>query len=233
MFLLFLILLCILAFCLFCGALSGDLREAVLMIYELGSSLLPWAAALALAVRSCRRRGVALMTGTRWVWMALFGVYVTLAFQVTGAGTLREALYHGICFSGGEVNLAPFSQGIDPVGYVLNVVLGMPLGFLLPLLWEKLDRPRTALCAGLLFSLLIELSQLCNFRATDVDDLLMNTLGTLLGFLLFRLFARITRWKREEELRWPIGPWSTVGVLFLGRFLLYNGSWLAWMLYGG
>lgn len=232
MLLLFLTLFCALTFCLFCAALSGDLRAAVLTIYELGTSLLPWVAALALSVRYRRRQGVALMTGTRWLWMALFGLYITLAFQVTGTGTLREALYHGISWSGGEVNLAPFSQGIDPVGYVLNVVLGMPLGFLLPLLWEELDRPQWAFCAGLLFSLLIELSQLCNFRATDVDDLLMNTLGAMLGFLSFRLFARIIRWKREEELRWPIGPWATVGVLFLGRFLFYNGIWLAWTLYG-
>jgi len=35
------------------------------------------------------------------------------------------------------------------------------------------------------FSLSIEFAQLFNNRVSDVDDLLMNTLGTLIGFLVF------------------------------------------------
>ncbi|UDN56410.1 VanZ family protein [Clostridioides sp. ES-S-0171-01] len=39
---------------------------------------------------------------------------------------------------------------------------------------------------GLSFSLAIEFCQLFNFRATYIDDLMMNTLGAVLGeFLLF------------------------------------------------
>lgn len=233
MLLLILTLLCGLTFCLFCGATCGEMREAVMMAYELGCSLLPWTAVMAVCLRRRRKQGLALVSGTRWLWMALFGVYVALTFQVTGAGTLYEALAHGVEFTGGEVNLAPFSQGIDPVGYVLNVVLCMPLGFFLPLLWDAWDHPGKVLGAGAAFSLLIELSQLCNIRATDVDDLLLNTLGALLGWLLFRLFLQAAQWKREQVLQWPMGPGATVGMLFLGRFLLYQGSWMAWLLYGG
>lgn len=229
MLLFLLTLLCALLFCLFFGALSHDLRETVMMAYGLGVSLLPWTAALALAWR--RGSGDQTITGTRWLWMALFGLYVTSAFVVTGAGTLYEALTQGVQWGNNEVNAAPFSQGINPVGYLLNVVLGMPLGFLLPLLWASWNRFGRIVAAGLSFSLLIELSQLCNFRATDIDDLIMNTLGTVLGFLLFRLFARAVRWKAEDALRWPLGPEVTVAILFLGRFLLYRGSWMARLLY--
>ena len=38
--------------------------------------------------------------------------------------------------------------------------------------------------AGVLTSGMIELLQLFCFRATDIDDLLMNTLGAVIGFLL-------------------------------------------------
>ncbi len=48
------------------------------------------------------------------------------------------------------------------------------------LLWK------TAL-SGITFSLIIELSQLFNGRITDIDDLLMNTLGALIGWVIFRL----------------------------------------------
>lgn len=230
--LLLLTVACVPAFCLFCGAISGEARETALLLYELSCSLLPWLAALGLTWRSCRKKEVALMDGTRWVWMGLFGVYLTLTFLVTGAGTLAELLYHRGSAQALAVNLAPFSQGIDWVGYLLNVLLGMPLGFLLPLLWDQLDRPARIVGAGLGFSLLIELSQLCNLRATDVDDLILNTAGTVLGWLLFRLFARIGPWQRERCLLWPLGPGTTVGLLFLGRFFLYQGSWMAWQLYG-
>lgn len=232
MLLLCLIVLCALAFFLFCSALSGDIRDAGLMAYELGCSLLPWVIALALAGRYRERRGTALVNGSRWVWMALFGLYLALAFQVTGAGTLEDALCCGISLGGGEVNLIPFSQGISPLGYALNLLLGMPLGFLLPLLWERLNRPDAILVSGLAFSLLIELSQLCNLRATDVDDLIMNTLGTVLGWLAFRIFARLARWKPEQQLRWPLGPLATVTLVFLGRFLLYGERWMTGLLYG-
>lgn len=232
MLLLCLILLCALAFFLFCAALSGDLRYGCMIVYELACSLLPWVIALLLAGWQKRRQGIALVNGSRWVWMTLFGLYLALTFQVTGAGTLYEAFYHGISLGGGEVNLIPFSQGISPLGYALNLLLGMPLGFLLPLLWERLNRPGAIALSGLAFSLLIELSQLCNFRATDVDDLIMNALGTVLGWLAFRFFAHLIQWKPEQQLQWPFGPAQTVALVFLGRFLLYRGSWMAWLLYG-
>lgn len=232
MLLLWLVMACIPAFCLFLGAMAGDLRETLRMSYELGCSLVPWLLAFGLARSVSRRKGGDLEEGTHWVWMALFGLYVTLAFVVTGAGTLYEARYHAGAPQALAWNLSPFSQGIDPVGYLLNVLLGMPLGVLLPLLWPRWDRFGPILGAGAVFSLGIELSQLCNLRATDVDDLLMNTLGTVLGWLIFRGVAWSIHLPRGRQHPWPLGPWTTVGVLFLGRFLLFPGSWLAWQLYG-
>lgn len=217
-------LLCMLAATFFYGAFAGNMGGFLTSLYEAGCAIVPWLAVLLLARRRDIRREIRLMEGTRWIWMALFVVYLSAVFSVTGAGTLEDALGNGLSVSGGEVNLLPFSQGISVIGYVLNVVLCAPLGFLLPLLWERLDSPVWALAGGLSFSLLIELSQLLNFRATDVDDLVMNTLGAFLGWGLFRLFAWAAHWKRETVLQWPLGPVSTVAVLFLGRFLFYYES---------
>ena len=36
------------------------------------------------------------------------------------------------------------------------------------------------------FSLAIELNQLLNNRITDIDDLFTNTLGAIIGYLLYR-----------------------------------------------
>lgn len=226
-------LLCILAATFFYGAFAGNMGGFLVNLYEAGCAIVPWLAVLLLARRRDIRRKVRLMEGTRWIWMAIFVAYIVVVFSVTGAGTLEDAVGNGLNVSGGAINLLPFSQGISAVGYVLNVALCVPLGFLLPLLWERLDGPVWALAGGLFFSLLIELSQLLNFRATDVDDLVMNTLGAFLGWGLFRLFARAAHWKRETVLQWPLGPVSTVAVLFLGRFLFCYESVLARFAYLG
>ena len=70
------------------------------------------------------------------------------------------------------------------------------LGFILPLLWKEF-RSRRAMClTGFLMSLGIELAQLLNYRISDVDDLIMNTLGAFLGYALLMLLSR----KKKELL---------------------------------
>ena len=73
-----------------------------------------------------------------------------------------------------------------------NVALFLPLGFLLPLLAPRLDRLWRTVGAGLALSAAIELSQVAfpGVRRADVNDVLLNTLGTALGFLAYRLAVR-------------------------------------------
>ncbi|MCD7760882.1 MAG: VanZ family protein [Clostridiales bacterium] len=214
-------LVCSGLFLLTCAVFSPDGGTFLQLLYELSSAVLPWLVVTALL--RCRQgaRGIRRMEGTRWLWMALYVLYIAGIWTVTGAGTLAEALQNGLCWGCNEVNLAPFSQGIDPIGYLLNVLLFVPLGFLTPLLWDSRDKFYAVLLGGFACSLLVEVSQLVNFRASDADDLVMNTLGAVVGWGLFRLFARLTHWKRERELVWPMGPAGTVALLFAGHFLLY------------
>jgi glycopeptide antibiotics resistance protein len=74
-----------------------------------------------------------------------------------------------------------------------NVALFLPLGFLLPLLAPRLDRLWRTVGVGFALSSAIELSQVAfpGVRRADVNDVLANTLGTALGFLAWRLAARV------------------------------------------
>ena len=75
----------------------------------------------------------------------------------------------------------------------LNVALFMPLGFFLRFFWRRGVVVTTVV--GLLISLLIECTQLtgvwglydCAYRFFDVDDLIVNTTGALIGGLLAAL----------------------------------------------
>ncbi len=92
-----------------------------------------------------------------------------------------------------------------------NVVFFVPLGFLVA---YRLRRgPGAALLAGLVVSLLIEVTQgtglwglyPCPYRLADVDDLITNTAGALLGWGIGLLVSR--RWPfREPPPRTDLAP---------------------------
>ena len=83
---------------------------------------------------------------------------------------------------------APFS----PAHVLLNILLFVPLGVLLGKSLPMRKLGRTAL-AALTFSLCIELIQPLFGRITDVDDLLLNVIGAVLGYLSIRLLQRVWR----------------------------------------
>jgi glycopeptide antibiotics resistance protein len=82
-----------------------------------------------------------------------------------------------------------------------NVVLFMPLGFLLPMLAPWFDRFWRTVATGLVLSSLIELSQVAfpGVRRADVNDVLMNTLGAAAGYLVYRLAVRARSGRRAER----------------------------------
>ena len=90
--------------------------------------------------------------------------------------------------------LVPFVDMIKgPVDTTLNVLLFLPLGVFLPILYAEFDGIRQiALCAFAL-SLAIELTQMFGLGITDVNDLMTNTAGACLGLFLYRAV-----WKRKN-----------------------------------
>ena len=68
-------------------------------------------------------------------------------------------------------------------GAGLNILLFVPFGYLLPMLWKRADRWWKVLLCGFAASLVIELLQLVTrYGMFDLDDLINNSLGALLGW---------------------------------------------------
>jgi glycopeptide antibiotics resistance protein len=103
-----------------------------------------------------------------------------------------------------SVNLVPFNYGrlFDnrPKVFLLetfgNILLTMPFGFGIPFLarfkpksfpWIVISPGFAIETAQLLFCLLAG----AVYRSVDINDVLMNTIGSLLGYALFRGFAKL------------------------------------------
>ena len=71
-----------------------------------------------------------------------------------------------------------------------NLAMFIPLGFFPALLWQG-ESWRRALLTGLCSSLGVEVIQFFIGRGSDIDDIILNTLGTLCGWWIFLLLRRI------------------------------------------
>lgn len=74
------------------------------------------------------------------------------------------------------------------INFLGNIVLFIPFGLIIPLLW-KTTTIKTILI-GCCSSLFIEFCQLFLTRGTDVDDLMLNTTGVLIGILVFKFLQK-------------------------------------------
>ena len=75
-----------------------------------------------------------------------------------------------------------------------NLILLMPIGFIVPVLWKKVNSLKDIVIVGFLVSLSIELLQLLEnflsigfFRVVDVDDLILNVLGAVFGYMAYQV----------------------------------------------
>ncbi len=84
------------------------------------------------------------------------------------------------------------------INFVGNTAMFIPIGIIWPIVFKELDTPLKNLAAGAGFSLMIEILQLPFFdRVSDIDDLLLNTLGFAIGYGVYRLVAWIINRKRS------------------------------------
>lgn len=124
----------------------------------------------------------------------LLACLITAILSITGTASINDIIKNGTqLINMGDINLVPFFFGsVEPFGLIMNLLLFVPLGTGLPLLFSNCSFKQAAF-TGFVLSLLIELGQLFNFRATDLNDLLMNTLGAAAGFGIYRLFLKKCR----------------------------------------
>ena len=136
-----------------------------------------------------------------FVVYAVGNLYVTLFSRVPGSGITVELkpfmsivrLFTNLVEEAGEITgfFAWVMQGTVPVtSIILNILLYLPLGYLLAVLYPSL-RKWQILFIGCLCSVVTELLQLgLEMGYCETDDVLYNTLGTAIGVWVWHLQSK-------------------------------------------
>lgn len=96
------------------------------------------------------------------------------------------------------VNLKPFVYWLDYptmkealLNLIGNTAMFIPLGIVWPAVFKRLNTHGKVIAAGVGISLTIEILQLPFFnRATDIDDLILNSAGFLMGYGIYLAVVR-------------------------------------------
>jgi glycopeptide antibiotics resistance protein len=116
-------------------------------------------------------------------------------------GRIQPLLFDAARILPFRINLSPFVNLFDYesrrealLNLIGNTAMFVPLGIVWPAVFKKLNTHLKVMFAGFGVSLTIEVLQLPFFgRSTDIDDLVLNTLGFLLGYGIYLLVKRLGR----------------------------------------
>ena len=139
----------------------------------------------------------------------LYHIFIFHNIKKTAAYILFSLYLAAICFLVGFPNIAGMrivlSHNFIPLRGMLtdittsyvNVLLIIPLGIFVPCLWPEYRSMMKTVGLGLMTSLGIEILQIFTFRATDINDVITNVAGTMIGYLIGKLIIN-----RFPQLNW-------------------------------
>ena len=105
-----------------------------------------------------------------------------------------------------SINIIPFHNGINRTD-ILNLIMTIPLGIGIPFI-TKINNIKKILLLGLCFGLGIETIQYLetfltkgfSYRIIDINDVIFNFTGTVIGFFVLYVFSRLFIKMKEENL---------------------------------
>lgn len=203
--------------------------------YALGLDVIPAVILIVPIILIAQRMLFNPMSIGRKLLMIIFGIYLSGVFLVVGIPSLTT-IHIDLAF-----NLIPIIDIVsDPMAYIvntlLNILLFMPLGFLMPVIWNGYRSMKKTVLFGFGLSVMIEMLQMFTFRLTDIDDLIFNTIGAAAGYYIYILFLKY-RSKRakveltaasealESRLELPIVFATVFLIMFLVRPVISNALW--------
>lgn len=109
-----------------------------------------------------------------------------------------------------------------------NMIMFMPYGFFVSY-FLKLKKPLSILLLSVLTSFTIEFTQLQIGRVFDVDDIILNILGALLGFGIYLFITKLKEYLPPILKSQVIYNILIIIVIVISLLYLSNGKWLGVM----
>lgn len=167
-----------------------------------------------------------------FIAILIFALYSIAVFSVVGIPAVDT---FKVDFS---LNLIPLIDiANSPLEYmkntILNIILFIPFGFFVPVIWKSYRSVKIMFFMGFAVSVTVEVLQIFTFRLTDIDDLLTNTTGTVIGYYIskrfsFKLLFRLTD-NKANVIRYEPEPFIIIIVMLLIMVFLKpivsNGIW--------
>ena len=158
-------------------------------------------------------RAVACLKSKKWDWKLeakqifflinlLVLTRITFYPMSTVDGNVQPLIFDAAAAFPFRVNLIPFVNMLDHdtafdaiINLAGNFAMFIPTGIMMPLIYKKINTLKKVMLTGAAISLAIEILQLpFAVRASDVDDLILNTAGCLAGFGIYAL----ARWIKKR-----------------------------------
>lgn len=127
--------------------------------------------------------------------MFVFCYYLFGILTVTGIGFTKSVIFSP------NLSFVPFIGMITgPIDTMLNIILFVPMGLFLPLLYKKYNSIKAVALTGFMFSLSVEIVQMFGWGSSDVNDLITNTIGTCLGYFISKVLLKVLPDKLKSQL---------------------------------
>ena len=133
--------------------------------------------------------------------LVFFALYMLLLSYVT-LFSRSENHSRAILLRIDSLREALSTHSLEPLRHVfLNAIMFIPIGILIPMIYpEEMDRFLYIAPLGMMISVLIEATQmLLRIGQCDVEDIIANTAGAVLGLILFKIFRRFLVREDDEE----------------------------------
>lgn len=118
----------------------------------------------------------------------LFVIYVLCLFYVVTFQDVSWSSSNFVPFH--EMFRYDFGSRLFFKNVVGNMLLFMPYGFFAAY-YLKLEKPKAVIILSLLVSITIETTQLLIGRVFDIDDIILNFIGAMLGFYVYYFLEKI------------------------------------------
>lgn len=125
------------------------------------------------------------------IFALIFIMYMLLLFELLTATDTNN--YHGINVTPfAEISRYQFGSRLFNINVFGNILIFIPFGMFIAA-YINCKKVYPVFTVALLTSIVVEVVQLKIGRSFDIDDIILNVIGSIIGYLLYKFFRSVKR----------------------------------------